>query len=171
MKKLIQLKSKEVKELRDKILQEQNGICPLCKMLIKEGEEALDHQHKTKAENIGESGAGLIRGVLCRNCNVAEGRILHQYKRAGVYLKNFPDFLRNLADYLEEDNQHFVHPSEAPKAPRLGKNAFKQLQKLYKEKYPRRKKGLQYPKNGKVTITWERLFEEFGIENSIKEKK
>jgi len=166
MKELIQLKGKDVKALRDKLLEDQGGICPLCKMPINEGEATLDHQHKTASEEIGVQGAGLVRGVLCRNCNSAEGGILSKYKRAGVYLKDYPQFLRNLADYLEQENLQYIHPKEAPKTPLMGKLAFNKLKKAYAIKYPKRK-PLVFPKNKKLSKRWVDLFDEFNIKNSI----
>jgi len=163
MKEFKQLKNKDIKSLRDELLKEQGGICPLCKTKIKEGEATLDHQHKTNAEEIGVNGAGLIRGVLCRNCNSAEGSMLSKYKRAGVYLKDYPEFLRNLADYLVQDNLPYIHPNEAPKTQKMGKRNFNKLKKMYKMKYPKRKE-LKYPKSGKLTKRWIDLFIEFDIE-------
>ena len=166
-KKLKQLKFSEIKEIRDKILKEQNGICPICKTKIKEGEAVLDHKHKTKNEKIGENGAGLIRGVLCQRCNSVEGMLFRKFQRMGIYLKDFPQFLRNLADYLEREKYPYIHPKEAPKTSKLGKRAFNKLQKFYSKKYPKRKK-LIYPKSGKLTKKWQDLLKEFDIQNSIK---
>jgi len=95
--------------------------------------------------------------------------MLSKYKRAGIYLKDFPQFLRNLADYLEQDNLLYIHPSEAPKTPIFGKLAFNKLKKAYSIKYPRRKK-LIYPKNKKLSKKWSELLLEFDLTNSIKNK-
>jgi len=157
-----QLKQKDLKPLREELYKKQNGICPLCKHKITLEEAVVDHQHMTLAETVGEKGAGLIRGVLCLRCNAVEGGMINKYKRYGVYLKNYPEFLRNLADYLEQEPLPYIHPTEAPKIPKLGKRDFNKLKKLYKEKYPRRKE-LEYPKSGKLTKRWVELFEEFNI--------
>ena len=71
-----QLKTSEVKEIREKILKKQDNKCKLCNdPITEESGISLDHQHMTSKETIGEDGAGLVRGVLCRACNVMEGKI------------------------------------------------------------------------------------------------
>jgi hypothetical protein len=166
----IQLKFKDITYIRNKLLNEQKGICMICKYPIKENEAVLDHKHKLKNQEIGENGAGLVRGVLCKRCNSLEGVILSKFKRSGVYLKDLPQFLRNLADYLEGDYTMFIHPTETPKKEKFGKLAFNRLKKAYKEKYPKRKE-LIYPKSGLLTKKWVELLNEFGIQNTIKSKK
>jgi len=156
-----QLKQKELKDLREKLYAEQKGICPLCKTKIRLDEAVIDHQHKTLKEEIGADGAGLVRGVLCHRCNTVEGGMINKFRRYGIYLKDYTQFLRNLADYLDQEPLPYIHPTEAPKIPKLGKRDFNKLLKLYKAKYPRRKKGLTYPKSGKLTKKWIDLLEEF----------
>ena len=74
---LRQIKSTEVKELREKILENQGFKCAICgKDIRNDPGIALDHQHKlNKNQTLGTDGAGLIRGVLCRDCNAYEGKI------------------------------------------------------------------------------------------------
>jgi len=158
-----QLKQKDLKELRERLYKEQKGICPICKTQIRLDEAVVDHQHKTLKERAGVNGAGLIRGVLCLRCNSVEGGMVNKYKRYGVYLKDYVQFLRNLADYLEQEPLPYIHPTEAPKIPKVGKRDFNKLLKLYKIKYPKRKKGLTYPKSGKMSKKWIELFDEFDI--------
>jgi hypothetical protein len=52
----VQLKYKDVKDIREQILEEQEGICPICKKPV--DKPVLDHHHKKKV-----GGTGLIRGV------------------------------------------------------------------------------------------------------------
>ena len=53
------------------ILIKQDGKCPLCLGMLSEGHPArlipggVDHDHKT----------GIVRGILCRNCNFGLGYI------------------------------------------------------------------------------------------------
>ena len=48
----------------DLLLQEQSGVCKVCNKTCSTGRRlSVDHDHKT----------GKIRGLLCRNCNVALG--------------------------------------------------------------------------------------------------
>lgn len=56
------LKTTEIKEAKEVLLEEQEYICPLCDKDLSEEEPrniCLDHCHIT----------GQIRAVLCRNCN------------------------------------------------------------------------------------------------------
>lgn len=74
-----------------KILKQQDGCCAICKRLMnflnKKGKKtcdfAVDHCHKT----------GLIRGLLCMECNRALGRWRDnnaRVKAAGEYVTNPP---------------------------------------------------------------------------------
>ena len=73
MKKLN--KQEQIKKLKLQLLEEQDYICPLCKIdmvALTPFNICLDHDHET----------GLIRGVLCRNCNSMEGKIHNCIRRA-----------------------------------------------------------------------------------------
>ena len=67
-----------VRELRD----EQEGRCAICRepLRLGHGDGNLDHDHS----------AGKVRGILCRNCNLAIG-----------LLKDSPATCRLAAEYLE----------------------------------------------------------------------
>lgn len=93
--------------LKEKLLSECD-ICKLCNKIIQK--PVLDHQHLTKKETIGVNGAGLIRGVICNNCNQLLGKIESNSKR--FLRENLPNFLRNAANYLEIDNLPYIHSSE-----------------------------------------------------------
>ena len=95
----MKLKRNEVKALRQKLLQEQAYICPLCGTEIFEGEDTLDHDHRT----------GHVRRVLHRSCNAAEGKVLSWCKRSGA---DFPeDFLFGILEYWGNDySGNPIHP-------------------------------------------------------------
>lgn len=163
MIKIRQLKTKEIKSLREKILKEQNGRCKICGKNIQKQDSgtSLDHQHKTKKENIGEDGAGLIRGVLCRNCNILEGKI---WNNTGRYIQpklvqERIEFLEALIEYYKKDNYPLIHPNEEPKKPHVSKRNYNKLKSLYngKKKFP------EYPLSKKLTIGLQILFEEYNI--------
>lgn len=157
-----QLKSSEITLIREQILEDQNGRCAICdKEITEETGVALDHQHMTKKETIGEDGAGLIRGVLCRACNCVEGKAWNNMNR---YLqpKNVQeriDYLKNLIAYYEKDTYQLVHPLEKPKEQVLSKRNYAKLKKAYQGK----KKFPEYPKSSKLTLALQLLFEEYGI--------
>jgi len=174
---LIQLKGKDVKKLREELWEKNNRICPLLKIEIPKENVVLDHIHKLKSEKASEQ-KGTIRNAVDFRANALEGKITNNWKRyfgadESKHPISLPNFLRNLADYLErgayqdENGNFYIHPNEAPPVEKLGKAAFNKLKKLYKEKYPR-KKELVYPKSGRLTSKWKKLLEEFGIQNSVK---
>lgn len=101
---LRKLKASEVAQVREAIrTKRQKGICPLCDTKVAAAQATLDHDHTT----------GLIRGVLCRNCNGIEGKIKNLVRRAKRALS--PDeWMRNLLDYHawhKTDRTNLIHPS------------------------------------------------------------
>jgi hypothetical protein len=163
MTDLRQLKSSEVADLRNEILESQNGRCALCNEEITDDTGySLDHQHKTSKEIIGEDGAGLVRGVLCRACNVWEGKIWNntQRYRQPESVKDRIDMLKSLISYYENGTYPIIHHTEKPKEPTVSKRNYNKLKKAYSGK----KKLPEYPKSGKLTIGLQALFEEYGIE-------
>jgi hypothetical protein len=132
----------------------------------------LDHQHKPKksSPNI-ENGNGLIRGVLCRGCNIIEGKCWNNCTRFGFEHEELPRLLRNMADYIEErsfgNNLPYIHPSEKPREPNLSKRQFNLLnKKLLKAG----KKKLEFPKKKKLTKLLKRKFEEYSIHPYLNKK-
>jgi len=148
-----QLKQKDIKPIRDMILNEdQSGICLIC------GKEpkiaCLDHSHKKRIK-----GTGLIRGVLCSSCNVFIAKSENNCMRYGFSQNELPDILRSMAEYLERDHYPYIHPSEAPKPKKLKKRSYNVLKKAYIG----RAKFYSYPKSGYLTKPLARLFEEYNI--------
>ena len=159
---LKQLKSKDKEHYRNQILKEQDGKCSICNQKITEETGiSLDHQHKLKSETIGEDGAGLIRGILCRSCNVWEGRIWNntqRYKQSKSVQERI-DLLESLIKYYKSGTYNLIHPNEKPKQPEVSKRNFNKLNKLYngKKKFP------VFPKSGKLTKQLEKLFKDYNI--------
>ena len=160
---LEQLKSISVSCVREKIFELQQGICPLCGNPIVR--PVLDHRHKQrKSDPNGVNGNGLIRGVLCSDCNSTEGKI---WNAIGRYLgardvQSRVKFLQNLIEYYQSGYYPLIHPNEAIKEKDVSKLNFNKLNKLYKLKYPKRK-SLVYPKSKKLTKQLKTLFVEFNI--------
>jgi len=167
---LIQLNQKDIKSLKRKLHEAQNNICPLLNAEIPLDKMTLDHKHKLKANPAGPNGDGLVRGAIDFRANAMEGKISNNWKRyfgadESKHPITLPQYLRNLADYLENPpcEQIYIHPSEKPKPKKLGKRVFNKIAKLYKEEYPKRK-PLEYPKSCKPTKKIRELAEYYQIE-------
>lgn len=106
MSDLRKLKAKEIKEVKLMLIEEQGGVCPLCLIPFSQlpsRDWCLDHDHKT----------GAVRGVLCRNCNGNEGRIL---KRVTMSSRGKPilHWLSRLYHYLDTHKVNktgLLHPT------------------------------------------------------------
>lgn len=161
-----QLKTSDIKDIRNLILEKQNFKCAICGKDISNCDGvSLDHQHKlNKSQQIGDDGAGLIRGVLCRECNVLEGKIWNngtRYKQFKTVMERIA-WLQSLINYYSKKNYDMIHPSEKIIKKDISKRQFNKLQKLFKEKYPKRK-ILEFPKSKKLTKQLEKYFNEFSI--------
>ena len=75
----------------------QKGVCAICKKTARNGKRLeVDHDHVT----------GKVRGLLCRNCNVAVGLVLNDLKIAEKmieYIKNEGITLGDIKQ-MEQDN-------------------------------------------------------------------
>lgn len=107
--------------LKARLLKEQQYQCAICKVDMRRVDSrnrCLDHCHKT----------GIVRGVLCRGCNGAEGKVTNLATR---YKKDLPllQWMRNLVAYLEHhqtprtDYLHSTHKTEAEKRELRNKRA------------------------------------------------
>ena len=148
-----QLEVKDISQLRIKILAEQNGKCGICGTNHPDTTWTLDHEHAK-----GYGGSGLIRGVLCRNCNSAEGKIVRTLKRFGIKLDNLSSVLRNLANWLDKPQYPYIHPTEKVIV-KITKTQFKALMIKYKQKYPN-KSELKYPVGGKASAKLQAIMKE-----------
>ena len=157
---LKQLKGSEVKELREKILENQGFKCAICgKDIRNDPGIALDHQHKlNKNQTLGTDGAGLIRGVLCRDCNVLEGRIWNNSTRYKQFktVKERIEFLKQLIQYYEAGTYPLIHPTEKVPLKSISKRQYNKLKKVC-PKVP------EYPKSTHLTKKLEELFNKYKI--------
>ena len=101
---LIRIKPAQIAPVREAIANKrQGGSCPLCtRRFGVRVIPCLDHDHVT----------GLIRGVLCKNCNGIEGKIksLTVRGRAGC---SMPEYLQKISEYwtyYEQDRTGLLHP-------------------------------------------------------------
>lgn len=153
-KPYVQLEVKDIVELRFKILKEQKGKCGICGTQHPDTVWTLDHSHSK-----GFGGTGLIRGVLCRNCNSAEGKVSRIARRFGIKMEDLSDWFRGLANWLDKAHYPYIHPTEKPII-KITKTQFKELMKKYLTKYPK-KKALVYPTNGKAGTKLQEIIKEF----------
>lgn len=64
----VRLTHAQVPPFKVKLLLEQEGRCMLCRTKISAGDDScLDHDHNN----------GVVRDVLCRNCNGIEGKVFN----------------------------------------------------------------------------------------------
>lgn len=103
--------TKEVKEYKSKC----ESTCSVTKTCS--DRLVLDHTH---IDGIGTDGK--VRGLLCSEVNMLEGRFLSLFKRSsieGKYGMDFPNFLINLGEYLLKDNSsepyHYQYMDEMRK--------------------------------------------------------
>ena len=100
----VRTKASHLPQIKKKLIEEQGGVCPLCKRDLRKADsynQCVDHDHET----------GLIRAVLCRQCNGAEGKIKNLAIRCVTKLK-YKEFLISLAAYLqyhEEPRTNYIH--------------------------------------------------------------
>jgi len=159
MPKFIEMKFSDIKPLKEKLWLLNDKKCPLLGIEVPLEKCVLDHIHKLKSEDYSEQ-KGTIRNCIEFRANALEGKIINSWKRYfGTdeinHSISLPVFLRNLADYLEkgafnDEDKYYVHPNEVPKTPKIGKREFQKINKIYQEKYPKRK-PLEYPSSGKWT--------------------
>ena len=99
----VKIKQTEIQYHREKLRKKQRDICPLCGCVLSLNLPSLDHDHKT----------GAIRGVLCRNCNQVEGRILAWITR-GARGKSKELYLKKLLAYWRKHSKNItglIHPT------------------------------------------------------------
>ena len=154
-----------------------DGVCPLLGVEIPFDKAVVDHQHKLKSEEPSVDGKGLCRNALDFRANSVEGKITNAWKRLfGRDTDNhpctLPEFLRNLADYLEagpyvHEGQVFVHPTEVKKAPKLKKSSYNKVKKAYETELRASnvivKPFTNYPKSKKMTKVLEKMFNKYNI--------
>ena len=167
---IIHMKQADKKELREKLWLLNNKKCPLLQIEVPESSLALDHIHKLKNEEYSEQ-KGTIRNAIDNRANMLEGKISNAWKR--YYGSNIekhpislPNFLRNLADYLEagayqsKEGNFYLHPDEVPKESKLKKSSYNKLKKVYQDN----KVFPEYPKSGKLIKSLKLLYTKYQIE-------
>jgi hypothetical protein len=118
------LKPSEVRNFREKLLNEQECKCGVCGLHVDISNAVLDHDHKT----------GLIRGVLHRGCNALLGKIENNYKRLAV--PNLQAFLGGLMAYINAKPLTVFHPTyRTEDEKRISRNKRARKQRKQKKGY------------------------------------
>lgn len=154
-----QLTSTEIKPIKEQILHRQGNKCAICGKTITLEEAVLDHQHKNKKTDANIiNGNGLVRGILCRECNLVEGKIWNNLKRFKQFTTTEERliWLTQLSQYYKYPKYPYIHPTEKLKEPIVSKRQFNKLCKLVG-------KQLVYPKSKKLTKPLEKLFNKYNI--------
>lgn len=168
---------KELFDLRQKLLKLQDFKCAICGENIMQNSlnQHVDHQHCFKQEQLGVQGAGLIRGVLCRNCNSLEGKIwnnMHRYQQVDPnnLVGSRIEWLESLVKYYKSNYQHqeqVLHPSEK-RVPKLMKSGYNKILKCYKQDPSNYKKNGElksFPKyTGKITQKMLQLIKKYNLD-------
>jgi len=149
------LKWSEIKTVRERLIIEQNNICPICKKPMEK--PVLDHYHRKKL-----GGSGKIRGVLCFSCNAYIGPMENRAKRHYIDQGDIPTVLRNTADYLECEQSEYLHPSEKAKRPILSKRDFNRMVKKFKTISSN--KPPVYPLSEHITKEVQKYYDMTGLE-------
>lgn len=77
-------------ELFDRLLDQQKGLCAGCGAEPKGADYCVDHDHACCPGSKVQCGGECVRGLLCRNCNLALGNA-----------RDSATTLRNLANYVD----------------------------------------------------------------------
>jgi len=123
----MKLKPKDIKPLREQLLQEQEGKCAICHETIDTSEAVLDHCHKT----------GLVRAVLHRGCNAFIGALENNQKRNRVTTSRLAAILANFENYVVT-TKPITHPSHLTPEERIERQ-----QRRAKKRRQRAKKSNQ----------------------------
>lgn len=85
------LKQSQLRAYREDKASKQNNRCAICKTIITPEMQVMDHNHTT----------GVLRDVLCRNCNGMEGKIKNLANR-GKRIHTPEWYLQQIIAYWEK---------------------------------------------------------------------
>lgn len=130
---MIQLPTKLTKttadQLKMSLILAQGNRCALCEANFSHvgGSPCLDHDHDT----------GLVRGVLCSNCNGIEGKIRNLANRAKRF-NSIQEWVQSLMDYWKyhkanpSKHVYHLHKTKAEKADLVKKRRKLNARKIIK---------------------------------------
>lgn len=116
MSNMIQMKPKDIKTVKEKLLKKQKGLCLICKRNLYELPSrniCLDHCHTT----------WMVRGVLCRACNSLEGKFKRNFIRVGAKNKGiiYTEFLKGLVKFQARKDTNYRYPEKPKRRKRKAK--------------------------------------------------
>ena len=153
------LKTKDIKTIKRMLLEKQGYRCAICGKELTLENSVLDHQHKQrKSDKNGENGNGQVRGVLCSDCNVSEGKIWNSTSRfqGARTPQDRINWLKKLIQYYEAGTYPFIHPTEKVPEKSISKRQYNKLKKVC-PKVP------EYPKSTHLTKRLKELFDKYKI--------
>lgn len=132
------MSANKIKEIRERMLEEQNWFCALCGNPIEKGQEVLDHCHQK----------GYVRAVLHRECNSFEGKLTNALKRFyRLNMDNKDDMwevyylLTHFWSYQRQDYSHNpIHPSHRFPEHKEIKKLQREIKKAKREETIKKKK-------------------------------
>lgn len=106
----MRIKTRDIKPLREQLLQEQNNLCQICQEHLDPFEAVLDHCHAT----------GQIRAVLHRGCNMYIGALENNQKRNLITSTRLANILANFESYVKT-TKPILHPTHRTPEERLAR--------------------------------------------------
>ena len=156
---LTNLKTKDIKTIKQMLLEKQGYRCAICGKELTLENSVLDHQHKQrKSDKNGVNGDGLVRGVICQEDNLSEGKIWNATSRfqGARTPQDRINWLRKLIEYYSKDPYPFIHPTEKVPEKSISKRQYKKKKKVC-PKVP------EYPKSTHLTKRLKELFDKYKI--------
>ena len=153
------LKTKDIKTIKQMLLEKQGYRCAICGKELTLENSVLDHQHKQrKSDKNGVNGDGLVRGVICQEDNLSEGKIWNATGRfqGARTSQDRIDWLKQLIQYYEAGTYPFIHPTEKVPEKSISKRQYNKLKKVC-PKVP------EYPKSTHLTKRLKELFDKYKI--------
>ena len=153
------LKTKDIKTIKQMLLEKQGYRCAICGKELTLENSVLDHQHKQrKSDKNRVNGEGLVRGVICQEDNLSEGKIWNATGRfqGARTPQDRIDWLKQLIQYYEAGTYPFIHPTEKVPEKSISKRQYNKLKKVC-PKVP------EYPKSTHLTKRLKELFDKYKI--------
>jgi len=105
---LIQMKRSDIPKVREELRIKQNNKCLICgKEFTDKIRPVLDHNHSS----------WMVRGVLCRECNILEAKYYNAFVRVGARNKgiDYVTMLKGLIRYFGIKDTKYIYPPKPKK--------------------------------------------------------